>query len=187
MARASQLKAKHKNGNGAGMPLAVAAKLSGSAWPTPRSCSAMSANITASAIAKAPRRFPNLETVVALSTWPTPGANDHKGSSAPGQRRGPLDEATENIPAWIPCECCGEFLCTVHRAHAHECGCPPIEEWKVDPYSRTGMHLNPDWVEALMGFPAGWTRTDGPQAAVKSSTNGSRRASRKTSPSDGSG
>jgi hypothetical protein len=36
LARAEVLKAKHNNGNGAGMPLAVAAKLSqGSAWPTP--------------------------------------------------------------------------------------------------------------------------------------------------------
>lgn len=26
--------------------------------------------------------------------WPTPGANDHKGSANPGQRRGQLDEAT---------------------------------------------------------------------------------------------
>ena len=36
LARAEVLKAKHNNGNGARMPLAVAAKLSqGSAWPTP--------------------------------------------------------------------------------------------------------------------------------------------------------
>lgn len=47
--------------------------------------------------------------------------------------------------------------------------------------------LNPDWVEMLMGFPADWTRTDGPQGAAKRSTKGSRRASRKASPNDGSG
>jgi hypothetical protein len=29
------------------------------------------------------------------ASWPTPGANDHKGSSKDGQRRGQLDEATE--------------------------------------------------------------------------------------------
>jgi hypothetical protein len=35
-------------------------------WPTPRSCSAMGATITAAALDKAPDRFPNLETVVAM-------------------------------------------------------------------------------------------------------------------------
>ena len=30
-----------------------------------------------------------------LRHWPTPGANDYKGSYQPGQRRGQLDEATE--------------------------------------------------------------------------------------------
>ncbi len=150
MARAEVLKAKHGNGNGAGTPLAVAAKLSASAWPTPT-------------------------------------ANDHKGSSAPGQRRGQLDEAAENIPAWTPCECCGELLCTIHRTHTHDCGCPPVEEWTVDPYARTGQRLNPAWVESLMGFPSGWTVTDGPQAAAKRSTNGKPLASRKASRNGGTG
>ena len=31
------------------------------------------------------------------SSWPTAGANDHKGSSQPGQRRGQLDEAAEQM------------------------------------------------------------------------------------------
>jgi hypothetical protein len=31
----------------------------------------------------------------ATKDWPTPGANDHKGSAAAGQRRGQLDEASE--------------------------------------------------------------------------------------------
>jgi DNA (cytosine-5)-methyltransferase 1 len=35
-------------------------------WPTPRNCTAMAARITPEAVAKAPARFPNLETVVAL-------------------------------------------------------------------------------------------------------------------------
>lgn len=63
LARAEQLKAKHKNGNGAGMPLAVAAKLA--QWTTARSCSATWATITGDAVAMAGERFPNLETVIA--------------------------------------------------------------------------------------------------------------------------
>lgn len=33
----------------------------------------------------------------AFSLWPTAGANDHKGSAKPGQRRGQLDEAAEQL------------------------------------------------------------------------------------------
>jgi hypothetical protein len=97
--RAARLKEKHNNGNGAGMPLAVAVQL-----------------------------------------WPTPGANDHKGSCAPGQRRGQLDEATENEPG--------------------------------------AARLNPSWVEALMGLPAGWT-DPGPHGAESRNTRGSRSARRR--------
>lgn len=39
--------------------------------------------------------------------------------------------------------------------------------------------LNPAWVEALMGFPAGWT--DGPPDPPKRSTSGNRRARRQAS------
>jgi hypothetical protein len=47
----------------------------------------------------------------------------------------------------------------------------------------TGGKLNPFWVEALMGFPIGWT--DGPPDQAKRSTNGKRHArvkKRKTAP-----
>jgi hypothetical protein len=37
--------------------------------------------------------------------------------------------------AWIPCpEECGDWWCTVHNQHTGDCECPPIEEWKTDPY-----------------------------------------------------
>lgn len=45
--------------------------------------------------------------------------------------------------------------------------------------------LNPDWVEALMGFPPGWT--DGLPDEAKPSTRGNRRASRRKRTKDGSG
>ena len=37
--------------------------------------------------------------------------------------------------AWVPCSTCDDYWCTVHGAHAHECSCPPIEEWETDPYA----------------------------------------------------
>jgi hypothetical protein len=37
-------------------------------------------------------------------------------------------------PAWIRCTC-GNYWCTIHNCHAHDCPCPPIEEWDIDPYT----------------------------------------------------
>ena len=37
-------------------------------------------------------------------------------------------------PIWAPCVC-GEFWCREHDQHAHDCPCPPIEDWASDPYS----------------------------------------------------
>lgn len=45
------------------------------------------------------------------------------------------DPADEPVPAWVPCECCEEFVCTIHGGHVCDCACPPIEEWETDPYS----------------------------------------------------
>jgi len=42
---------------------------------------------------------------------------------------------TDETPAWMPCECCEEFVCTIHGGHVAECECPPIEEWECDPYA----------------------------------------------------
>lgn len=45
-------------------------------------------------------------------------------------------------PAWILCECCDDYLCTIHAGeHAYDCACPPLEEWRCDPYSAGGEVL----------------------------------------------
>ncbi len=45
-------------------------------------------------------------------------------------------------PAWVPCDCCDDFLCRIHGCHAHDCDCPAVEEWgDVDPYSAGGPAL----------------------------------------------
>jgi len=75
--------------------------------PTPRSCSAMSATFTADAIAKAPNRFPSLETAVALSPWPTPTARDWKSGKASDathdRNSRPLSEVVGGSlnPTWV--------------------------------------------------------------------------------------
>lgn len=46
-----------------------------------------------------------------------------------------LPRSAKLLPAWIPCAWgCGDYWCLVHKMHAHDCDCPPIEEWEVDPY-----------------------------------------------------
>lgn len=44
-------------------------------------------------------------------------------------------------PAWVKCPSCENFLCTIHGCHVHDYPCPPIEEWKVDPYTEGGGNL----------------------------------------------
>jgi hypothetical protein len=91
-------------------------------WPTPRSCSAMAATITPES-AWQPGRFPNLETVVGRSIWPTPTASMHKGSSpASLTRKDGQDRSRDRLD---------------HTLQALE---------------GSGA-LNPTWVEWLMGFP----------------------------------
>lgn len=35
-------------------------------------------------------------------------------------------------PAWIRCPGCENYWCTVHKKHAHDCECPPAEDWYAD-------------------------------------------------------
>jgi DNA (cytosine-5)-methyltransferase 1 len=71
-------------------------------WPTPRSCSAMAANITPES-AWADNRFPNLETVVGRAMWPTPNARDWKGapSDAWNQWSLPREVGGALNPTWV--------------------------------------------------------------------------------------
>jgi len=53
-------------------------------WPTPRSCSAMSATITPES-AWNEKRKPNLETIVGQRLWPTPTSHMAKETNAPSE------------------------------------------------------------------------------------------------------
>ncbi len=37
-------------------------------------------------------------------------------------------------PLWVRCDC-GNFWCTKHQTHAHDCDCPSVDEMDFDPYS----------------------------------------------------
>lgn len=92
---------------------------------------------------------------------PSPGASDWKRSSRWGQRRGQLNEVTENCPIWMliatdPVTEGKLCLCTIHGMLVAECPCPSVDEWDIDPYSQPslGYSHNPALAAWLMGFPA---------------------------------
>ena len=39
-----------------------------------------------------------------------------------------------NKAPWAPCNCCDDYMCSIHQEHVYDCECPPLEEWTVDPY-----------------------------------------------------
>lgn len=65
------------------------------------------------------------------------------------------------IPAWFPCDCCEEYLCTIHYEHAFECPCPPIDVWAehdLYPYAPcVPRYISPTECERLQGFPDDYT------------------------------
>jgi hypothetical protein len=56
-------------------------------WPTPRSCSAMAAGNIQNRVND---KFPNLESVVARTMWPTPTANEDAAGTPAGKMQGML-------------------------------------------------------------------------------------------------
>jgi len=144
-------------------------------WPTPRTCTAMQAQITPQ---RALDKNPNLETVMARQMWPTPLSTDYirmslppanmewTGGIVPAVMRSMRDGHTQmphkkwptpiahdakdqSLPASRITQTdgvVGEVMRSIKAGHTET----PQER----PY------LSADWVEMLMGFPAGWTLLD---------------------------
>ena len=93
-------------------------------WPTPRACSAMSAENIQNRVND---KFPNLESEVARSMWPTPTARDYKDS---GENMNLYRSERQNTQLGV----------VAKRSEPENIG-----------------SLNPAWVEWLMGYPRGWT------------------------------
>lgn len=96
------------------------------------------------------RGEPNLSAQVKL--WPTPKASDYKGSGPPGSTSAEHDLHKGNLK--------GAVMYATPQARDYRTG--QAERWQDpektrDLNNQVGGQLNPDWVEALMGFPTGWT------------------------------
>ena len=191
-------------------PPTDASGFSSSPWPTPR-VSMVNGSSAAEVAAGDP--YGRLECAVAVKPWPTPSAGMHNDAEAPESwmARAELLKAKHGngngagMPLAVAAKLSASPWPTPNASKASNdttltCSgdgreTPNKLGWAVawatpqahDAKGTEAGALNPHWVESLMGFPAGWTRTDGPQAAAKSNTSGKRRASRKPRPNGGTG
>jgi hypothetical protein len=109
-----------------------------SSLPTPRSCSAMGAAINPNA------QFLNLETIVARQMLPTPTAVNRVRSPETMQKCADFRKRNANqntVPLYLE-----ETVLAQSVAEIGESG-----------ESAQRLGLNPEFVEAMMGLPTGWT------------------------------
>lgn len=124
-------------------------------WPTPKAQDANSCGAQ-----------PNLTEAVRM--WPTPCARDHKGITSPHRHLQTLPDAV----LW-PTPTASTYGSNQGGAN----GRTGKVRLSLEALNKSdGQVLNPNWVECLMGFPAGWTRTGGPPDKENSNTTTSRRA-----------
>ena len=124
-------------------------------WPTPRASPSENRQTKPTPSQLAGTHGMNLATAV---NWPTPDAalmNDGEEPKSFLARQAKLAKKHNN---------------------SNGAGTPLAMAVKLGPRPPEGL-LNPEWVEQLMGWPAGWTLpSDGPPAAPQPSTRGKRRA-----------
>ncbi|HXI43896.1 MAG TPA: hypothetical protein VNH83_28195 [Bryobacteraceae bacterium] len=90
-----------------------------------------------------------------VSAWesarPTPSANDHKGSSKPGQRRGQLDEAAEQLFHASPPDP------TTQDGQPSSTPTPSLPRFSwLMAQPQKNRRLNPRFAAWLMGWPPDW-------------------------------
>ncbi|WP_244420669.1 hypothetical protein [Mesorhizobium japonicum] len=158
LSRQALEKSKGKNGNGMGLPLAMAAKL----WPTPAALDGQ----------KAPKTFAggNISLPEAAKTWSTPRASDgEKGGPKQAFGAGGMPLAAQTLQWRTPRSSeSGQYqydrgdkskptptLTGQAFSHLGQPTSKPGETCLVERRS-----LNPLFVEWLMGWPPGWTASE---------------------------
>jgi hypothetical protein len=157
-------------------------------WPTPRATDATGGPVLTEATEKGFRSYRHesgkwfgAKLKDAVQTWPTPSARDHKGGSGTiveddgkfyrisnttktrfGAR---LDAVVEHLEKWPTPSAHEARLGYQDRSDPTKKGTQEslttVAVNKAGGRKKCKGHLNPDWVEQLMGLPPGWTALDG--------------------------
>lgn len=144
-------------------------------WPTPLSSDSEHGGPNS----KDRRGRYHLTGLVHQETWPTPTAIDAGSgrvnrSASPGARERPT-LALLTRKSW-PTPIAGDYRNGKHSEQTWKRNARPLNE-TVTAYSPSASgRLNPDWVEALMGLPIGWTVRAGPPLLESHSTGGNPHA-----------
>ncbi len=185
MERMERLKAKHNNGNGAGLPLAISAQTA-APWPTPntpsggRSADPETMDATGKTL-DGKKHTASLEHAVKFSSWPTPRSEDgeqtgaHRGVpdtlnmaspwATPAARDYRSNEASQEHHAKRAAHSRGKPLS--EEAHQLTSG-PPQSGTPAETVKRgESPKLNPAFSAWLMGYPMAWTLA-GLKAAFRS-------------------
>lgn len=152
-------------------------------WATPQ---AHDAKGSPGAAARTRGSFQRSLAAEAGGSWPTPSASLFNDAEDPTEwlaRAETLKAKHGNNGAGMPLAVAAKIEAGLPRATPkardyRDTGTSPSEHARHSPGNAAlaGGALNPSWVEALMGFPADWTLTDGPQDVESPSTHGSRPA-----------
>lgn len=172
-ARRDRLKAKHKNGNGAGMTLGGAAQLA-AGWPTPVVGDANGARSMTSGRSKGSKFSPGLNlSDLAYMGWPTPNCNtrgpESSDSKATRPKAGGIDLQSMAMTVGWCSPTSRDHRDTPGMATARPDGKPrfdhlPRQAHGATPISspaETGTRgvLDPALPRWLMGYPEAWDRT----------------------------
>lgn len=175
-ARADRIKQKGINGNGAGMPLTVAAK----AWPTPTTPSGGPNSGRENRGAGGP------DLQETASMWPTPQSRDYKGAPHDLLQHNtrPLNEVAKTWATPTSGDAKSSGSRNTDQSNAHP-GLSLTDQVRMDGGTGRSIHqdrtsasagpqsspthqnspqlsLNPTFVEWLMGWPPGWTDCGSP-------------------------
>jgi len=167
--RREECKERNQNGNGFGLTLANAALL----WPTPNSRDWKdSVNTVPPSVGETRGHTLGMKVAEQEKMYPTPRHTDYKGAGSGTndqsiQKR--IDKGMENLSEHVQAMERNLFPTPTASDH-HGSGEKIIRKdgksrmdrldyvTEQDPkYKAKGAALNPDWVEALQGYPPGWT------------------------------
>lgn len=141
LARRETLKAKKINGNGAGMPLGIAAQI----WPTPQKHDSHPGHAERVGRYGTKHGGRNLNDDVQLCPTPTIHGNyNRKGASA---------TSGDGLATWATA--CSRDYRSPGRSRLERTGGKQGECLS----QQVGGQLNPAWVEWLMGWPIAWTES----------------------------